>query len=307
MSTEPWAYHYDNNDNVRAAVKTGTAVAGAISLLGPVPANLATYFNDKGELRETPSGRPAVSSFILDPLTIAAAHSRAAAAGARLLIRAAAIAPRPIGTGPDLPVMQRETSGFSVIKPMPLAVVADGANAAISTALPIWSASVDWSDEGTSPTFGTAFRLSRQDYKRRELDGTLDELLSASILAGVGRAADVALLSALSAASLSNFSLAAAAAQGLRFADLAALVGTAAAGAAVGTDGVLRAAGVQAELTDATAGTFVGAFNRAAVILDREVRVVADRSSLGGELLITIFTSAAALVPRAGVFFRVAA
>ncbi|WP_031422163.1 hypothetical protein [Xanthomonas euvesicatoria] len=298
---------YDNNDNVRAAVKTGTAVAGAISLLGPVPANLATYFNEKGELRETPSGRPAVSSFILDPLTIAAAHSRAAAAGARLLIREDAIAPRPIGAGPDLPVMQRETSGFSVIKPMSLAVVADGANAAVSTALPVWSASVDWADEGTSPTFGAAFRLSRQDYKRRELDGSLDELLSASILAGVGRAADVALLSALNAAPLASFSIAAAAAQGLRFADLAALVGTSATGAAVGQDGVLRAAGVQAELTDATAATFIGAFSQAAVILDREVRVVADRTSLDGELLVTVFTSAAALVPRSNVFWKVAA
>ncbi|WP_237384570.1 hypothetical protein [Xanthomonas campestris] len=117
----------------------------------------------------------------------------------------------------------------------------------------------------------------------------------------------MALLSALSAASLANFSLAAAAAQGLRFADLAALIGTSATGATVGQDGVLRAAGVAAELTDATAGTFVGAFNQAAVILDREVRVVADRHSLDGELLVTVFTSAAALVPRAGVFFKVAA
>ncbi|WP_237384569.1 hypothetical protein [Xanthomonas campestris] len=143
--------HYDANDNVRAAYKTGTAVAGEISLLGPVPANLATYFREDGTLRETPAGRPSVSSFLLDPLTIAAAHSRAAVAGAHLLIREDAIAPRPIGAGPDLPVMQRETSGFSVIKPMQLAVVADGANAAVSTALPVWSATVDWDSEATSP------------------------------------------------------------------------------------------------------------------------------------------------------------
>ncbi|MEA0742657.1 hypothetical protein QYY67_21630, partial [Xanthomonas campestris pv. campestris] len=216
---------YDNADNVRYVQRTGTAVAGTLSLLGPVPANLATYFREDGTLRETPAGRPSVSSFLLDPLTIAAAHSRAAAAGAHLLIREDAIAPRPIGAGPDLPVMQRETSGFSVIKPMQLAVVADGANAAVSTALPVWSATVDWDSETNSPTFGAAFRIERPDYRRRALDGSLDELLSASILAGVGRAADVALLSALSAASLANFSLAAAAAQGLRFADLAALVG----------------------------------------------------------------------------------
>nr|WP_234909408.1 hypothetical protein [Xanthomonas citri] len=299
--------HFDANDNVRAAYKTGTAVAGALPLLGQVPANLATYFREDGTLRETPAGRLSVSSFLLDPMTIAAAHSRAAAAGAHLLIREDAIAPRPIGAGPDIPVMQRETSGFSVIKPMPLAVVADGANAAVSTALPVWSATVDWDSEAASPTFGAAFRIERADYRRRALDGSLDELLSASILAGVGRAADVALLSALAAANVANFSLAAVAAQGLRFADLAALVGTSATGAAVGQDGVLRAAGVQAELTDATAGTFVGAFNQAAVILDREVRVVADRHSLDGELLVTVFTSAAALIPRSGVFFKVAA
>ena len=117
----------------------------------------------------------------------------------------------------------------------------------------------------------------------------------------------MALLSVLSNASLQNFSLGAAAAAGLCFDDLRGIVGTTGAGAAVGADGVLRVSGVAAELTDTGAGSFVGAFGQAAVILDRDVRIVADRSSRDGDLQLSVFTGAAALVPDPAKFFAVAA
>ncbi|WP_017915286.1 hypothetical protein [Xanthomonas sp. SHU 308] len=298
----------DAAGDVRHVMPASTARYSALDLAGKVSPSLAGLFDADGRLRSTPKGRPAVVDFALSALDIALAHSRCAAAGTLLFVREEPLPPRRIGTGPEIPVLAREVSGLTVVRPLTMAVVADGANATVATALPLASASVDWSVQSSAPSFGAALEIARDNYRNRLHDGSLDELLQASILAGVGRIADQALLAALSAASLGTFSLASAAAAGRQFGELRAIVGTAAAGAAIGADGVLRAAGIAAELTDSASGTFVGSFGRAAVVLDREVRVVADRSSRDGALKLSVFAGAAALVPDAQRnFWRVAA
>lgn len=300
-------HRFDAAGDVRLAIPTSTVRATEINLTAPLSPSIATLFDANGRLRHSPKGRPSVVDFTLDPLTVARAHSRCAAAGAHLLVREEPQRPRRIGTGVDVPVFVREVHGLSVVQPLPMAVVPDGADAVVAAALPIKSASVDWADESSTPSFGAALRIPRDDYRNRLHDGSLDELLTAAILTGVGRIADMALLSALANAALPTFTLAAAAAAGLQFGDLRAIAGTAAAGAAVGADGVLRVAGVAAELSDAGAGTFVGAFGQAGVILDCDIRIVADRSSRDGDLAVSVFAGAAALVPDQAKFFKVVA
>ncbi|WP_312346445.1 hypothetical protein [Stenotrophomonas acidaminiphila] len=300
-------HQFDAAGDVRWAMPASTARTGELSLAAPLEPSIAELFTAEGRLRAPPNGRPSVTDYKLDPLTIARAHSRCAAAGALLLVREDAKPPRRIGAGADIPVFAREVSGLTVAQPLPMSVVADGADAVVATALPIKSASIDWADEGSTPSYGASLRIARADYRRHELAGDLDALLTASILSGVGRIADMALMQALAGASLANFSLAAAAAAGLQFGDLRAIAGTAAAGAVVGADGVLRVAGVAAELSDAGTGTYVGAFDQAGVILDRDIRVVADRSSRDGDLAVSVFAGAAALVPDPAKFFKVVA
>jgi hypothetical protein len=275
-----------------------------LSLCEPVP-NIAAYFDDQGKLRRVPKGRPASTPVSIDPLTVARAHSRFAAAGVNLLLRAPPLTPQPVGQQ-GVVVMQRELSGMSVIQPLPMNVVADDADTPVVVSLPVKSASVDWSDENSTPAYAVQLEIPRGDYRDRLHDGSLDQVLTVAILAGAGRIADHALMTALAAASLTEFSLAAAASSGLAFGELRAMVGTAGNGATVGQDGALRASGIAAELTDTGLHTFVGAFDHAAVLLDSEIRVFAEKTSLDGALTVTVLASAAALLPDKSKFWRVA-
>lgn len=275
-----------------------------LDLCSPVP-NIAAYFDDEGKLRRIPNGRSTAVSASLDPLVVARAHSRFAAAGAHLIARSPAISPKSSGSQ-GIIVMQREVSGLSVIQPLKMVAVADNEDTPVLSSLPIASAAVDWSDEGSAPAYGVRLEIPRGDYRDHLHNGTLDEVLTVAILAGAGRIADQAIMAALDAASLGEFSLANAAA-GLRFQDLRAVIGTSAVGAAVGQDGVLRASGIAAELTDTGASTFVGAFDQAAIMLDREIRVIAEKTNRDGALAVTVFASAAALLPDASKFWKVAA
>lgn len=135
-----------------------------------------------------------------------------------------------------------------------------------------------------------------------------DEILLA-IQLGVARLADQVLLRRLDriAETLAPYSLAAFAAAGLRFGDAKAVIGSAATGAAVGVDGVLRAQGVAGDLTDTTAATYIGAWSRAAIAMRPELRVSLLRSGRDGALQMTIFVDAEALIPSSAFFFKVAA
>jgi hypothetical protein len=291
-------------DMPTAVREVSTARGTIFNLAEPIP-NLAAYFDADGRLRRIPKGRSTVGNETVDPLTVARANSRLAAAGAQLLLRAPSIPPTAIGPQ-GVVVMQREISGLALALPLKLQTVADEDSAPVLTSLPFASATVDWSDESSATAYAANLEIPRDDYRSRLLDGTLDELLTASIIAGVGRIADQALLAALASASLEDFTIAKAAAVGLRFADLRAIVGTNATGAEVGQDGVLRVAGVAGELSDAGTSTFVGDFASAASIFDREVRVVAQKG-INGSLSVSVYGAAAALLPDPNRFWLVSA
>lgn len=229
--------------------------------------------------------------------------SQVAAAGARIIpIAASPDSPQPLiqtyGKALPAPVLFQRPEKFSIIMPATFAALADGVDVSTS-AFPAARASVLWGD---APSHAVRFEISRQDQKAMTEDELAFEIEQA-IARGLARLADAVLLGAIAAATPAAFTLAAAAAKGLRFAELRALVGTAATGAAVGVDGVLRSGGVAAELTDTTAATIIGAFNRSAVAVEDEVQIIIDRRSLQGDLAITAHVSMRALVPDAGAFF----
>lgn len=226
--------------------------------------------------------------------------SRVSQAGARIiLVNEADDAISVLGGGIAL---QKRNAGYTLVEAANFAVVADGADVADS-ALPVYR---DLIDLDTMPSYGFRVALSRAEQKTYE-DGELADNALVSIALGIARVADAVLLSAIAAATPANFSLGAAAALGVEFAELRALVGTAGTGAAVGQDGTLRAAGVLAELTPATADTIVGSFSRAAVAVHEDIRLVAERTNKQGELILTCWMNAQALLPLPGAFWKVGA
>lgn len=323
------------NDDPHAVTKTRAASYGVLSLCSPltVPsAEAATRHlvpldgeavtraatkTAADELREwgealrvaEREGRPFVMP-ATGVATIAGAvvnASQVASAGARIIpISAAPDADNPeiqtYGRALPAPVLFQRPERFSIITPAKFAALADGSNVALSV-FPAARASVLWGD---APSHAVHFELSRKEQKEMA-DEELAFEVEQAIARGLARLADSVLLNAIAAATPAAFTLAAAAAKGLRFAELRALVGTAATGAAVGVDGLLRAAGIAAELTDTTAATLIGAFNRAAVAVEDEVQIIVDRRSLQGDLAITAHASMRALVPDTGAFFRITA
>ncbi|MEE1886220.1 hypothetical protein [Pseudomonas carassii] len=226
--------------------------------------------------------------------------SRVSQAGARIILVAEA------GNAVQVPgggiALQKRNAGYTLVEAANFAMVDDGDEAADS-ALPIYR---DMIDLDTMPSYGFRVALSRSEQKAFE-DGELEDNALVSIALGIARAADQVLLAAIAASTSAAFSLGAAAALGVEFAELRALVGTAGNGAAVGQDGILRAAGVLAELTPVTAETIVGTFSRAAVAVHEDIRLVAERTNKQGELILTCWLNAQALLPLPGAFWKVGA
>jgi hypothetical protein len=227
--------------------------------------------------------------------------SRVSQAGARIILVSEAMEPQQ-GAPNAVPVLARVNSGYTVIEAAPFALVADGAEVTESP-LAVYR---DLVDVETMPAYGFRVALSRAEQKAYE-DGQLADCALSSIALGVANMADRVLLSAIAASTPAAFSLGAAAALGLEFAELRALIGTAGTGAAVGQDGTLRAAGVLAELTNQTAETIVGSFSRAAVAVHEDMRLVAERTNKQGELILTCWVNAQALMPLPGAFWKVGA
>lgn len=224
--------------------------------------------------------------------------SRVAQAGAHIIPISAAPAPVDAGTGV---AWYDQPASLSVITHAPFATLADGATLTPAT-FPALRASVT---VGDAPTAAVRFKIERANLKAEKEDVTAWEVMTALML-GIAREADRVLLAAIAAVPPTPFALAAAAAKGLMFGDLRALAGTAAAGAAVGTDGVLRVVGIAAELTDVTAGTYVGAFTRSAVAVHDDIRLLIERRDVTGKLAITAFVNMEAVLPDPAAFWNVA-
>lgn len=200
------------------------------------------------------------------------------------------------GNGPgDVIVFERRPSRFSVITAPQAVVVADGADAPL-TAMNVLRATIDLPEQASHALH---FNVTRADFRERDADALAFEL-SRSIALGIARLADQILLAGLVAAAPSAFTLAKAAAKGLKISELRALVGTSATGAAIGADGVLRAGGIPGELVSVIAPTIIGAYSRTGVAVENQIRVVSKRTSLHGDLEIVVYVTAQALIPDAG-------
>lgn len=257
------------------------------------------------DLGATPDGvyrldaRKAGETQALDPRAVIEAHSRCVAAGARLIVAAPAPTP-PLGDGI---VLYRQEALVRSTDPAAFATVADGA-AAVDSALPFHDASFQWQD---APSIAFSATITRPQHRAVGGDQLLDDLMI-SILAGLGEAADKSLLAAIAATAPAAFSFGLAAARHLTYDRLRALIGTNGTGAIIAGDGSFRAnPGVQAELTAAHTGTFIGAFGRSAVAIRPELQVHFKRLDVNGSQEVTVFANVQAIVPDAGSFWTVTA
>lgn len=236
-------------------------------------------------------------------------RSRVAQAGARIVVVDPAAEARPVGQGTGVLGFQYTKAQFITVDAAPFALVPEPAPEVPLSAAPVSRIRVG-SNGSTSESFGgpsyaVRFKLGRLQQKDVPADQLLQELLL-SITMGLARVADHALLSAIVAATPAAFSLAGAAAAGLEFRQLRALVGTNGAAAAVGQDGTLRAAGIPAELTPAMAPTVVGSFASAGVAVHDSLRIVIERTNAASDSFVTCWADMQALLPDDS-FFWVAA
>jgi hypothetical protein len=159
-----------------------------------------------------------------------------------------------------------------------------------------------------APTIGCQFLISHQ-YQR---DNGMERVAAAafvSMVLGLARSLDKVFMAQLTGAVPTGqaFSLAAAAAAGLRFDELRAIIGTAGTGAGVDAMGKLRANGIEAELTGDTANSFIGSFQRAALCLHEDIRLFVERRDANGSLLITCLANAQPLIADPLKFWRTTA
>lgn len=261
---------------------------------------LPNLFDRSGRMIAAPVGNMAGETIPLDAAVIAA--SRVSQAGAHIIIRDNQLNPIPVGETGDI-MLADVTAKFSTIEPATYADVADDAEVAVTATLPIHRATLDWS---TSQSVAVRFTVPHSAQKNHKQEDLSAELLIALTL-GLGRAADRLLISAINATTPSAFTLAAAAAQGLKVSELNGLIGTNATGAVFRDDGSLSVAGVNAELTGDMAGTLIGAWNRAAVAIGQDVRLLAERTNRNGTLDVTAWAYMIPLLPDATKFWSVSA
>lgn len=282
-------------------IRQAAAAAGEISLM-----DLIADGNPVGNGIHSLTQRPAGETVHLDPRAVIEANSRCAAAGARILIAAPRDKALVVKSGDKLDGLigfYEDSAAVTVTDPAPFALVADGA-ASASVALPMHVANLSWP---TAPSYAFTATISRAANRAVTGGEFLRRQLTESVLRGLGQLADSILLNAIDAATPAPFSLGAAAARNLEFGNLRALVGTAGAGATVRQDGTLAVQGIDAELTSSHAKTFVGAFGRSAIVIWSDLRIVAKRTNLVGDIEITCFASMIPAVPDAAAYWEVAA
>jgi hypothetical protein len=226
--------------------------------------------------------------------------SRVAAAGANIIVRPAPKHAYQTGLTAGVSVYEADTY-FVTVAPAAFASVADG-DAVVATALPASRAKINW-DEAIK--LSVRFNVPRRDPRTYGQEQIANEILTAIPL-GIARAADNLLLTAINATTPEAFSIAAAAAQGLKAEELRALIGTSGTGAQFRADGQLIAAGIAGEMTADMAGTLVGAFDRSAVAIHDEINILAERLDGDGNLAVTCWVDMIPLLPDPAKFWAVA-
>lgn len=285
--------------------KHAAAVRTLVLKSTPMPA----LFDREGRMVRQPAGNLAGQTMMLGAAIVNA--SRTAQAGANIIVMEH-IEPQIIESGSDSKnmVFMSSPTHFVTVDPATFAEVADDSDTP-ETDPPVHVAQVV--RDGRS--FGVRFKVTRAQQKERGEQLVADELLAA-IISGVAQTADLVLLEAIKAATPAAFTLGAAAAAGVRFTDLRALVGTDGAGAHVSASGNLVAwpfninvqtGGIAAELTPGIAETIVGAFDHAAVVLGPEMTVIAERLNARGDLMVQGWLNIDAAVPDVSKFWTVGA
>lgn len=252
-----------------------------------------------GRVNRTPEAMAGAETLRLDAALLRL--SRVAQAGAHVVIVPEQDTAREDGPAAGVPLLRREESTFRVTNPANLGTVADDADALLMPWADIVKTSaVDWA---TAPIVGVQTVITRREqHTTPGRDAMLSELML-SLSLGLADAADRLLLAHIAAASPTAFTLAKAAAAGLRFGELRGIIGTAGTGAAVGQDGALRANGIAAELTSEAAGTIIGAFNRSAVFIRDRVDVLVERRDTAGRQRVTCWASLAPMAPTGAAHF----
>ena len=306
---------FDKYDNLRYVRPGKPWVRGMIDLNG----DLLPKIEDKdGNLKRPPHGTPAVKTSTIGAETIK--QSLVAQAGAQVIIWKDPTEAISTGLTGEV-VMARKAAYFETIEAAPFALVPDGQEVGV-TPLPIKRAAIHIDSSGTFGTKGnyditatnTGLYGLRFEFDRATMKSYPDfeDAVIHAMTAGLARTADAVLLCAIVAATPGTFSLAAAASAAVRMSELRALVGTAGAGAAIDNNGVLRAAGIGAELTPDMAATIVGTFARSAIMIRSEVDVIAERTEFKnglptGALAVTAWAAFQPLLPDTSRFWTVAA
>lgn len=292
--------HIDDETSLIDSRRSGIAgYNAAISLRAMLPELLDSEWRPYG----TPAASaPAGELHRLDMALIQ--NSRVMQAGARLIVMPDSLEPvsdldnKAVGFKEE-PVSMVTINAATVDA---LALDVNGEGTVTAQTLPIHEAAIDpeaWSQRAVR------FELTRAQMKAKGMDELTTEIMTAIAL-GLGRAADEELLAAITATTPGAYSLAAAAAAGLRFDELKAIIGTAAAGAAVNDAGRLHVSGVPGELTADMAATVVGAFDRAAVAISPEISLLVERTNANGSMAVTAWVDMQPLLPEPGKFWAVA-
>lgn len=231
---------------------------------------------------------------------VVAQAARTVQAGATLIVADE----QYLGNTSGMHLFSAESALYRVIEAADFSTVTSGSDVSES-ALPFSDGAVSWRDE----TSHEAFRVKVSRRTRKNTGGeTIEYDVLTAIIHGLAKAADRVLLQAIAALNPSAFTIGAAAARNITFAELSGFVGTTGTGATV-QEGKLFAGGlVNAELTAGTDKTLIGAFNRVAVAIHPDVRVVIERMNAQSDLNIIVYANIQAVLPNVSktAFWKVA-
>lgn len=258
---------------------------------------------------EAPTGnQPSEAMTLAESLLI---HARTLQAGACLLIEPKG---RVIETGTGVPALQVVPMGLDVVRPARFEVVTDPdgdldpENPGTAALMPLSAIIADDRIERPDGLKNYAFRVSltRREQKDRRNGELLAALLHAITL-GLAQAADAEILGAILAEDPGVFSLGAAAAKGVRFQELRAIVGTATLpfGPEIGPGegeggGRLFVQSIPAELCAAAVLTVIGSFDRFGLAIGGEMNLLIERTAADGSLTATCWCAMKAVLPDPG-------
>lgn len=265
--------------------------------------DLAGLFDDRGRLSHTPAAADAGSTVRLS--TAVAGLSACSQAGAGVIQWDQAEKAVRLGAGTGEVALMRRPKALRIVKPAVFSELDHDADDDAEISDQAHPALVAPFDFKAAKTLAAAWTVSRAD--RRSVDpGVLAGEIAQAIVRGIAATADRLILDAIAATEPAPFTLAGLASRGFQLGNVAAIAGTAGAGAAIGEDGVLRAAGVPARLTDQAAVSVIGDFTRAALVLGETLDVHARKLNRDGSLEISVIATALPVIADPAAFWGVA-